>query len=223
MRQQLLNYIVENPVRYIASIPVFAYKGMWFLKGSVPLLTKGIPLFNILAMLCFLGLFFFALFTRKQALVAALGLAVGLFLFMAMFSHALTRYTAAMTPFVLLSTVWVIAALTRWAYGRFPRARAFVDRLHAAVSAHERCEQGKPALPDCTNIERRDCSPRLSRELRAQQFVRDHPFQRPLSAPQRFPALPGDRICHFEGSRLCRQGSPQRSPGNPRRALPTTH
>ncbi len=76
---------IENPLRYVASIPVFAYKGMWFMHRPGPLL-------NLLMLLCFFGVFFGALFTRNQVLLAAFGLPAGLFFFISIFTHALTRY-----------------------------------------------------------------------------------------------------------------------------------
>lgn len=121
VKDEVFNYVAEHPLRYVASIGVFAYKGMWFM-------TRAGPQFNLLALLCFFGVFFGALFTRDQVLLATFGLPAGLFFFIAIFTHALTRYTSPMTPFVILSVLWLIAALARAAYRRFPRLRSLVDR-----------------------------------------------------------------------------------------------
>ncbi len=120
IRQQIVHYVAANPIRYVASIPVFAYKGMWFMTSI------GWP-FNFAAILCFLAVFCAALVTRDQLLLAAFGLPAGLFLFLSIFTHALTRYTSPMTPFVVLSMLWVASALARRAY-HLPRVRAFADR-----------------------------------------------------------------------------------------------
>ena len=59
VKGKAFNYVVEHPLRYVASIPVFAYKGMWFM-------TRAGTLLNLLALLCFFGVFFVALFTRTR-------------------------------------------------------------------------------------------------------------------------------------------------------------
>ena len=117
VKSKAFNYVVEHPLRYIASIPVFAYKGMWFM-------TRAGPLFNLLALLFFFGVFFGALFTRNQILLAAFGLPAGLFFFISTFTHAVTRYNLPMAPFVILSVLWLIAASARKAYSKFQN-RAF--------------------------------------------------------------------------------------------------
>jgi hypothetical protein len=76
--------IFTSPLRYIESIGVFAHKGMWFMRGAG-------PLFNLVALTCFFGLFVGTLVTRRQDLVAAFGLPVGLLAFISTFTHALTR------------------------------------------------------------------------------------------------------------------------------------
>lgn len=125
VRHNILNYAVEHPLRYIASIPVFAGKGMWFM-------TAAGPAFNLVALLCFFGVFLAALFVRNQILLASFGLAAGLFFFISIFTHALVRYNQPMTPFVILSLLWLLAAFAREAYRRFPRFRTLADRLTGA-------------------------------------------------------------------------------------------
>ena len=93
----------------------------WNRHGRVSNVTFRVPaaggwLFNLVALACFFGLFVGALVTRRQELVAAFGLPVGLFAFVSTFTHALTRYNAAMTPFVIISVLWLIAVLARKAY-----------------------------------------------------------------------------------------------------------
>ena len=143
MKGKAFNYVVEHPLRYVASIPVFAYKGMWFM-------TRAGTLLNLLALLCFFGVFFVALFTRNQVLLAAFGLAAGLFSFISIFTHALTRYNQPMTPFVILSVLWLVAALARAAYRRFPRLRNLVDpclRLIQPASEANSSSQRRPTAP----------------------------------------------------------------------------
>ena len=121
VKRAALDAAMQNPLRYLASIGVFAYKGMWFM-------TQAGALFNLVAVLTFFGVFLVALFTRNQLLLAAFGLPAGLFFFISIFTNALTRYTSPLTPFVILSVLWLIAALMRRAYSRLPRVRNFVDR-----------------------------------------------------------------------------------------------
>ena len=106
-----MKYAIENPLRYIASIGVFAYKGMWFMARAGALL-------NLMFLTCFFGVFFWALFNRNQVLISAFGLPTGLFFFISFFSHALPRYNMAMTPFVILSVLWFLTTLGREAYGQ---------------------------------------------------------------------------------------------------------
>jgi hypothetical protein len=110
LRRSALDSAMQNPLRYVASVAVFAYKGMWFFK-------QGGVLFNVVALLCFFAVFFGALFTDKQLLVAAFGLPAGLFFFISIFTHALTRYNAPITPFVIISGLWLLTALARKAVG----------------------------------------------------------------------------------------------------------
>jgi hypothetical protein len=102
IKAKFLSYDAENPLRYVASMLVFASKA-----------------FNLVVLLCFFGVFFGALLMRQQVLIAAFGLPAGLFFFISLFSHALTRYNAAMTPFVILACLWFLVALARLVYIRF--------------------------------------------------------------------------------------------------------
>ena len=143
VKGKVFNYVVEHPLRYVASIPVFAYKGMWFMDRAGPLL-------NLLMLLGFFGVFFGALFTRNQVLLAAFGLPTGLFSFISIFTHALTRYNQPMTPFVILSVLWLIVAVARATYRRFPRLRALVDpclRLIQPASEAKSSSQRRPTAP----------------------------------------------------------------------------
>jgi hypothetical protein len=120
VRHAALDAAIQNPLRYIASVGVFAYKGMWFLR-------QGGILFNVVALVCFFALFFSALFAGNQPLVAAFGLPAGLFFFISIFTHALTRYNAPITPFVIISILWLLNALAERAYHQSPRFRNLVD------------------------------------------------------------------------------------------------
>ena len=142
VKGKFFNYVVDHPLRYIASIGVFGYEAMWFMPRA--------GLFNLVALVCFFGIFFGALFTRDQVLLAAFGLPVGLFFFIAIFTHGLTRYTSPMTPFVILSVLWLLAALMREVYRRFPRFRSVVDpclRLIQRPSDAKSSSQRRPTTP----------------------------------------------------------------------------
>jgi hypothetical protein len=140
IKHAALDAAIENPLRYLASIAVFAYKGAWFMDraGAQP---------NLLALLCFFGVFFTALFTRDQILLAAFGLPAGLFFFIAIFTHALTRYTSPMTPFVILSMLWLADALVRLAYRRVALFRDLVDRYAGAFQPASGSSESRPTVP----------------------------------------------------------------------------
>lgn len=126
MMRAAIKYVKDHPLRYVASIGVFAYKGMGFMK-------RGGVAFNVLAMLCFLGVFFGAFFTANQTLFAAFGLPGGLYIFTSMFTHALTRFNAPITPFAVISMAWLVYATAVAGYARSPRFRNFVDRTYASI------------------------------------------------------------------------------------------
>ena len=109
LKQAAFEAAMRNPLRYIASTAVFAYKGAWFMKRAG-------ALFNLVAVMCFFGVFFGALLTGNRVLVAAFGLPVGLFFFISIFTHALTRYSSPITPFVILALLWLLATLSRRVY-----------------------------------------------------------------------------------------------------------
>ena len=109
IKSTFVQYVIENPVRYIASIGVFAYKAIWCMPRAGAAL-------NFIFVTYFFGLFFCALFNRNQVLIAAFGLPAGLFFFISFFTHALSRYTMAMTPFIIVSVLWLLAVLVRKGY-----------------------------------------------------------------------------------------------------------
>lgn len=124
-RKMVIGYISRHPLRYIASIPLFAYKGLWFMGtwGST---------FNFLAMACFFGVFLWALFKGEEILVAAFGLGAGLFAFIAIFTHALNRYNAPIVPLVVIAFIWLLAGLVRRVLA-WPRFQAMVARVRRRV------------------------------------------------------------------------------------------
>jgi hypothetical protein len=116
LRKFAFGYIAQHPVRYLASIAVFAYRGMWFLDWAQLAPWMG-PLTRAhaaaLTLVCFLAIFFDALFRGNRVLIAALGLSIGSLFFYALFSHNIPRYNAPNTPFVILSLLWLIEATAR--------------------------------------------------------------------------------------------------------------
>ena len=123
LRRAALNLAIQHPIRGIASIGVFAYKGMGFMSDPNIAAFIGVDrmiliALNAVAVLCFLGLFLGAVVVGNQVLAAAFGLGAGLFLFTAMFTHALVRFNAPITPLVIISLLWLLTAGSRWAFGR---------------------------------------------------------------------------------------------------------
>jgi hypothetical protein len=118
LRRAALNFVIQHPLRYIATIGVFAYKGMGFMSDPEIAAAIGVDrviliLLNAVAVLCFLGVFLGAVVVGNQVLVAAFGLGAGSFLFMAMFTNAMARFSAPITPLVILSLLWLLTALIR--------------------------------------------------------------------------------------------------------------
>jgi hypothetical protein len=118
LNQVAFAYIAQHPLRYVASIGVFAYKGMWFT-------TYGGFYFNPINVLLFVGVFIWALLSGNRTLVAAFGLSFGSYLFISVFTHALTRYNAPITPIVIIADLWLLIAITQMAL-----KRPLVQKIH---------------------------------------------------------------------------------------------
>jgi hypothetical protein len=138
LKQMALKYIAEHPGRYIASIGVFAYKGMRFTHRA------GIG-FDIVAILCFLGVFVWGLVSGNRMLVAAFGLGFGCYLFMSMFTHVLTRYNSPITPLILVADLWLAIVIAQALQGR-PRINNIKKRLSQALygTDDKRSSQRRP-------------------------------------------------------------------------------
>jgi hypothetical protein len=89
--------IVEHPLRYLQSLGIFAYRGIWFMRPSGPLKLVSPMTFYVLG----------ALMARNKILIAAFGLGAGSFLFHSALTHAITRYNAPLTPLVFISVLWL--------------------------------------------------------------------------------------------------------------------
>ena len=109
--------VVEHPLRYLQSVGIFAYRGMWFMRPSGLMLRIEPMTFyalSALSVVCFLAVFFCGLIKGNTLLVAAFGLGVGAFLFHSALTHAITRYNAPLTPLVVISVLWVCVAAGRF-------------------------------------------------------------------------------------------------------------
>jgi hypothetical protein len=122
LNQVAFAYIAQHPLRYVASIGVFAYKGMWFM------IYGRFFYFNLIAVLLFVGVFIWALLSGNRTLVAAFGLSFGSFLFISVFTHALTRYNAPITPIVIIADLWLLIAITQMAL-KLPLVQKIHHRL----------------------------------------------------------------------------------------------
>src|SRR5262249_31039691 len=120
VRGEALDFVIQNPLRYVATIGVFAYKGMWFMKYSGGWVAIA---FNAVAILCFLGVFLGAVAARNLTLVATFGLSAGSFLFMSMFTLAMTRFNAPIPPIVILSVLVLLVALGQSFFRSLSRGR----------------------------------------------------------------------------------------------------
>jgi hypothetical protein len=134
LKKAAIEAALQNPLRYIASIGAFAYKGMWFMDRAGALC-------NVAALLCFFGVFFGAIFFRNQVLLAAFGLPAGLFFFVSIFTHAVTRFNAPMTPFVILSVLWLLVALASKAFYCSSHVWNFISRWFSRSKRNKNFEE----------------------------------------------------------------------------------
>ena len=117
LRRETLLSMVNDPLGYLLSVGLFAYRGMWFMQpsgfaGQLDPLT--FYALSAISILCLLGVFFGGLIAGNRVLVAAFGLAAGAFAFHAALSHGLPRYNAPSTPLVIIAVFWICVALGRY-------------------------------------------------------------------------------------------------------------
>jgi hypothetical protein len=114
LRRATLLSMVKDPLGYLTSVGLFAYRGMWFMQpsglaGQIDPLT--FYALSALSLLCLFGVFFGGLIAGNRILVAAFGLAAGVFIFHAALSHGLSRYNTPITPFVVIAAFWICVAV----------------------------------------------------------------------------------------------------------------
>ena len=110
LRRAVFFSIVHDPLLYLQSVGVFAYRGIWFMHPSGLLKDLEPMTFYVLSaisVLCFLGVFLGGLIARNKELIAAFGMGAGAFLFHSALTHAIPRYNAPLTPLVIISVLWL--------------------------------------------------------------------------------------------------------------------
>lgn len=111
LRRKAILSAVNQPLEYLASVGLFAYRGMWFMQPSGlagrldPMVFCALSAFSVL---CLLGVFFCGFIAGNRELVAAFGLAVGAFFFYSALSYGLPRYSAPNTPFAIMAVFWAM-------------------------------------------------------------------------------------------------------------------
>jgi hypothetical protein len=114
LRRATLLSMAKDPLGYLTSVGLFAYRGMWFMQPS-GLASQIDPMtfyaLSALSLLCLFGVFFGGLIAGNRDLVAAFGLAAGVFIFHAALSHGLPRYNTPITPFVVIAVLWICVAV----------------------------------------------------------------------------------------------------------------
>lgn len=134
LRGEALDFVIQNPLRYVATIGVFAYKGMWFMKYSGGWVAIA---FNAVAILCFLSVFLGAVVAGNLTLVATFGLSAGLFLFTSMFTQAFTRFNGPITPIVILSVLVLLVPLCQSVFRSL--SRGWLPFSDSSVSSSQSC------------------------------------------------------------------------------------
>jgi hypothetical protein len=92
---------------------------MWFMTYSGGWVAIA---FNVVAILCFLGVFLGAVVAGNLTLVATFGLSAGSFLFTSMFTQALTRFNGPITPIVILSVLVLLVPLCQSVFRSLSRS-----------------------------------------------------------------------------------------------------
>lgn len=116
LKRKAILSVVNHPLDYLASVGLFAYRGIWFMRPS-GLAQRLDPMvfyaLNALSLLCLLGVFFGGLIAGNRVLVGAFGLAVGAFIFYSALSYGLPRYSAPITPFAVIAVFWALHYLAK--------------------------------------------------------------------------------------------------------------
>lgn len=143
-----IKYFAADPYRYVLNSLLFAYRGTWFLEGSMlpsePRFLRGAVLWiNGVGMLVLIGTVFWALLRRDAELAAVFALANGSFAFYSLFSHYIPRYSDPTAPFLFICLFWwivvtgeeLITRFSRHRVGRAPKSLIAAPRLHRRVVA----------------------------------------------------------------------------------------
>ncbi len=113
--------LLESPVKYILSIPVYYYRGIWWLNANQ--LHEGKSLYVklifyvmvIISHILFFSVGLYSVIMARPKLFAIFGLSLGWLLFYAMFTHNIIRYGVPPIPIFLLAMVWIAYLVARQA------------------------------------------------------------------------------------------------------------
>jgi hypothetical protein len=111
LRRKTILSAANQPLEYLASVGLFAYRGIWFMEpAGVAQRIDPVVFYalNALSLICLLGVFFGGLIVGNKVLVGAFALAVGSFIFYSALSYGLPRYSAPMTPFAVIAVFWAL-------------------------------------------------------------------------------------------------------------------
>ena len=108
-REGLKRY-VSDPVALVGWIPVYAMRGSFFLFDGISTSIIYVHL-TVFLILNFLVVSLVSLFRSRVETCAVFLLALGLYLFHAMFTHGLSRYNEPIVPFVWLALVYTVSYL----------------------------------------------------------------------------------------------------------------
>lgn len=115
LTEMALRTFAEDPLQYLASIPVYYYRAIWSLQYAHLIGSwngsRLLAHLTVATHLIFLGLCFFSVLAARPRLFAVFGVALGWLLFHAAFSHNITRYGAPPIPLILLAMVWLAEGL----------------------------------------------------------------------------------------------------------------
>jgi hypothetical protein len=110
LAREALKRYVSDPVALVGWLPVFAMRGSFFLFNE--LTDKAIYIhLTVLLILNFLAVSLVSLFRSRVETCSVFMLALGLYLFHAMFTHGLQRYNEPLVPFVWLALVYTASYL----------------------------------------------------------------------------------------------------------------
>ena len=114
--------ILKNLDRHIYMVFPFSWRGIWSFSGRTHFI---IMLFDLLCFFCFFTVPLMAIKNKNSTLFIFSLFSVGIFVFHALFSHFLWRYSAPLIPITIISFMVIFRPFLDYLYNRINKYKHF--------------------------------------------------------------------------------------------------